>query len=137
MKVWNMMVPDELIMPMDRAVFIQLDWDKIDAHMHIPEVALLARYNEQISMDTVNMLERNAMLAGRKFNMPKNPGRKYDPFICLPEHYKTLPSWVSCIVNTEEVADKLLSPFKQILGLFDVYLAQTKGGMVSSRMLMI
>jgi hypothetical protein len=37
----------------------------------------------------------------------------------------------------EVLVDKLLSPFKQILGLFDVTMADTRGGFLASRMLYI
>ena len=34
----------------------------------------------------------------------------------------------------ETLVDKLLSPFKQMLGLFNIHMVDTKGGMIPSRM---
>jgi hypothetical protein len=60
---------------------------------------------------------------------------KDTPFICLPEHYHEIPDWVSLIIDKEGMVDKLLTPFKQLLSLFDIMVAETKAGCMSSRMI--
>ena len=57
--------------------------------------------------------------------------------ISLPESYKETPEWLQPYVDMEVLVDKLLGPFKQILGLFDVTMADTRGGFLASRMLFI
>ena len=66
-----------------------------------------------------------------------NENMKNDPVICLPEHYKTIPDWIQPVIDIEYAIDKLLMPFKQLLGLFDVNLVDTRGGMIASRMVCI
>jgi len=136
-KVWNSIMVDEQINPMDRAIFIPLSWEKIDANMHISQVVDVCKLTEQLGIDTVRAAELRAKRNDKKLTVVKNPERSLDPYICLPEHYKVFPDWISCIINTEENVDKLLTPFKQLLGLFDVFMAPTKGGMQASRMISI
>jgi hypothetical protein len=62
---------------------------------------------------------------------------RYDPVICLPQNYKTVPTWIRDCIDKEGTIDKLLTPFKQMLGLFDVYMADTRSGMIASRMICI
>ena len=40
-------------------------------------------------------------------------------------------------IDVEYAIDKLLMPFKQLLEAFDVYVADTKAGMIPSRMIFI
>ena len=61
--------------------------------------------------------------------------KKSEPVICLPEHYHDVPEWLAPCIDVDTLIDKLLSPFKQILGLFDVVMPETKGGMTASRMI--
>jgi hypothetical protein len=48
-----------------------------------------------------------------------------------------IPTWVKPVIDKEGSIDKLLTPFKQLLSLFDVVVADTKAGAVSSRMIML
>lgn len=111
--VWNNLFPDEEILPMDRVIVIPLSFQLLREHAsenwNIGEVLRLSLIN--------------------------NENMKYDPVICLPEHYHEVPEWLQSSIDVEYAIDKLLSPFKQILGLFDVNMADTKGGMIASRMI--
>ena len=110
--VWNNMFPDEEILPMDRVFVIPLSFALLDANQHIPQLQQVLRFN------TVD-----------------NPKRKHDPVISLPESYKQIPEWLQPAIDEDYCIDKLLSPFKQLLGLFDVVIADTRGGMRASRMI--
>lgn len=112
--LWNNLMPDEEILPMDRVVVIPLSYDKIAQNKHIP---------------FVNEMERILLI--------NNENKKIDPYICLPEHYHTIPDWIKCCIDVEYTIDNLLKPFKQILGLFDTNMADTRGGMIPSRMIYI
>jgi len=114
MLVWNSMFSDEEILPMDRVTVIPLSFDLMEQHRDIPQLA--------------KVLELN--LAG-------NPKKKIEAVISLPETYKTIPEWLRPGIDEDYCIDKLLSPFKQLLGLFDVYIADTKGGMIPSRMIFL
>lgn len=111
--VWNEIMPDEQLLPMDRVIVVRLSFEKMQQH---------APNNQRIA--TVLRLSLN-----------NNEKMKDTPFICLPEHYHEIPDWVSLIIDEEGMVDKLLTPFKQLLSLFDIMVAETKAGAVSSRMI--
>ena len=111
--VWNELFPDEQMMPLDRVIVIRLSFDKMREHSSDdPKIA------EVLRMSLVN-----------------NENMKDVPFICLPEHYKEIPEWIRVIIDKDGMVDKLLTPFKQLLSLFDVMVAETKAGTVASRMM--
>lgn len=112
--VWNNLMPDEEILPMDRVIVIPLSFKLMQQNTNIGMV------NEVLRLSLID-----------------NADMKTDPVICLPEHYKTIPEWIQPIIDTEYAIDKLLMPFKQLLGLFDVYTADTRAGMIPSRMIFI
>lgn len=112
--VWNNIMPDEEILPMDRVIVIPLSFKLMQEHADIGKVSDVLRLS---LIDNENM--------------------KRDPYICLPEYYKTIPEWIQPIIDIDYAIDKLLAPFKQILGMFDVYLPETRGGMTASRMIFI
>lgn len=112
--VWNNMVPDEEILPMDRVIVIPLSFKLLQENTNDPHIAEILR---------LSLIDNNNM--------------KTDPVICLPEYYKTIPTWIQPVIDKEYAIDKLLMPFKQLLGLFDVYIAETRGGIISSRMVFI
>ena len=70
-----------------------------------------------------------------KMSLTNNENEKNTPFICLPEHYHAIPDWMKPIIDVDGMVDKLLTPFKQLLSLFDIMVAETKAGSVSSRMI--
>ena len=110
--LWSALFPDEEILPMDRVIVCPLSWENIEANKSNSTVSRL--YN---------------------FALVDDPNKKWDPVICLPEHYHEIPEWLSPCIDESTLIDKLLSPFKQILGLFDVVMPETKGGMTASRMI--
>ena len=111
--LWNDLMPDEQLLPLDRVVVIRLSFELMQQHASDdPKIA------EALRLSLVN----NA-----KMDKP--------PYICLPEHYKEIPEWIRPIIDKEASIDKLLTPFKQLLSLFDVMVAETKGGALSSRMI--
>ena len=110
--LWSALFPDEEILPMDRVIVCPLSWEKIEAHMDNHTISKLHEYACIIEKD-----------------------KKSEPVICLPEHYHDVPEWLAPCIDVDTLIDKLLSPFKQILGLFDVVMPETKGGMTASRMI--
>lgn len=111
--VWNELMPDEQLMPMDRVIVVRLSFEKMQQYAsRDPKIA------EVLRMSLVN-----------------NEKMKDTPFICLPEHYHEIPDWISLIIDKEGMVDKLLTPFKQLLSLFDVMVADTRAGSMSSRMI--
>ena len=112
--VWNNIMPDEEILPMDRVIVIPLSFKLMQEHTDIGKVSEV-----------------------RRLSLIDNENMKRDPYICLPEYYKTIPEWIQPIIDIDYAIDKLLAPFKQILGMFDVYLPETRGGMTASRMIFI
>ena len=112
--IWNNMFPDEKILPMDRVIVIPLSFDLMERNQHIPQ---LRQIYELASID--------------------NPKRKNDPYISLPENYSEIPEWLAPAIDANYCVDKLLSPFKQLLGLFDVFISDTRGGIRPSRMIFI
>jgi hypothetical protein len=112
--IWNNMFPDEKILPMDRVIVIPLSFDLMKKNQQIPQ---LRQIYELASID--------------------NPNLKNDPYISLPENYSEIPEWLSPAIDADYCVDKLLSPFKQLLGLFDVFIPDTRGGIRPSRMIFI
>ena len=111
--VWNCIMPDEEILPPDRIKVIQLSFDLLEKHAG-----------------------ENAKIAEiLRLSLIDNEKKKYNPVICLPEHYKKVPDWISCVIDVEFTADQLLSPFKQVLSIFGFYIADTHGGIMPSRMM--
>ena len=110
MIIWNNMFPDQQILPMDRVSVIPLSFELMEQHQDIP---LLRRCME--------------------LNLVDNP-KKRDPVISLPESYHEIPEWLQPGIDKDYCVDKLLSPFKQLLGLFDIVINDTRGGMIPSRM---
>lgn len=111
--VWNQMMPDEEMLPLDRVIVIPLSFELLDQHQ--------------------NDHPRTAQVL--KLNLIDNENRKHDPVICLPESYHEIPDWLRDVVDKNGAIDKLLSPYKQLLGLFDVHMADTRTGMIPSRMI--
>ena len=112
--VWNNLMPDEEIAPMDRAIVIPLSFDLLEKNVNLPYVSEILR------MSLIN-----------------NEKKKNNPVICLPEHYKHIPDWIGACIDKEYAIDKLLSPFKQLFGLFDLVTPDTRAGMIPSRMMYI
>ena len=111
--IWNEIMPEEQLLPMDRVIVIRLSFELLEKHSSDdPKIAQI------LHLASVN-----------------NAKRETTPYICLPESYKEIPDWIRPIIDKEGCIDKLLTPFKQLLSLFDVMVAETKGGAVSSRMI--
>ena len=111
--VWNQMMPDEELLPMDRVIVIRLSFDLMKEHLN--------------DHPRIRQLYELSLKGNEKMDVV--------PFICLPEHYKTIPEWIQPVIDKEGCIDKLLTPFKQLLSLFDVMVAETKAGAISSRMI--
>ena len=111
--VWNNIMPDEEILPLDRVIVVPLSFKLLQEHEH----------------DDYRIAEI------LRLSLIDNEKMKNDPVICLPEHYKKMPSWIQPAVDSEYAVDKLLMPCKQLLGLFDVCMYDTRGGMIPSRMM--
>ena len=113
--VWNNIMPDEEMLPMDRVIVIPLSFKLL---------------HEKRSLDPkINEILRLSLI--------DNANEKIDPYICLPEHYHTIPEWIQPVIDIEYAADKLLMPFKQLFEAFDVYVSDTRAGMLPSRMVFI
>lgn len=133
--IWNMIVPDEEMQPMDRVIVIRLSPEKLEQHQHDDKrIEQMLQYNKLLYVD------HGALAAGyqdRNGPVIDNEKLSKTPVICIPESYKTIPTWIRDCIDKEGTIDKLLTPFKQMLGLFDVYMAETKSGMIASRMVCI
>ena len=114
MVIWNNMFPEEEILPMDRITMIPLSWKLLYENRHIPQLAKIIQLAEK-----------------------DNPKHKTEPVISLPESYHEIPEWLQPAIDADYCVDKLLSPFKQALGLFDVVINDTHGGMIPSRMVFL
>lgn len=113
--VWNNIMHDEEMLPMDRVIVIPLSFKLLHEHAgDDPKIAEILR-----------------------LSLIDNQNEKNDPYICLPEHYHMIPDWIQPVIDVEYAIDKLLMPFKQLLEAFDVYVADTKAGMIPSRMIFI
>ena len=111
--IWNNLFPEEEILPMDRVLMVPL--------------------NTELMLQSDNLRIQTILEMSRKFD----PKLKNSIHLALPESYKVTPEWLQPYVDMEVLVDKLLGPFKQILGLFDVTMADTRGGFLASRMLYI
>jgi hypothetical protein len=111
--IWNELFSEEEILPMDRVLMVPLNKEAMlnSDNLRIQKILEVARRYDEKLKNTIH--------------------------ICLPESYKVIPEWLQPYVDMEVLVDKLLSPFKQILGLFDVTMADTRGGFLASRMLYI
>lgn len=129
--IWNIMNPEEEMQPMDRVTVIKLSWKKMLDNQQDPRVGQLIKYNKILYADQ-GALSKGA--SERNGPTIDNEDMSKDPVICIPESYKEIPGYIRICIDKEGMIDKLLSPFKQMLGLFDVYMADTKSGMIASRM---
>ena len=109
--VWNNLYPDDQIIPQDRVIIVPLSMDKLEEHS---------------SDSRINDIIRITM------NDEKN--KKHDAVICLPEHFKKIPEFLQDCVDIDKLVDRLLSPFKQLLGTFDIVMPDTAGGCIASRL---
>lgn len=133
--IWNMMFEDEEMHPMDRVIVIKLDWNKLESLANTD-----ARINQLFNFNKILYIDHGALAQGwqdRNGPVIDNENMKHSPVICLPEGTIDVPEWMRECIDEEGTIDKLLSPFKQLLGLFDVYMAETKSGMIASRMVCI
>lgn len=110
--IWNAMFADQEMLPMDRVKVIPLSWELMKEHEN----------------------DDSRIAECLKFCLAEDPTMKNDPYICLPNHFTDVPEWIAPIIDVDTLVDKLLSPFKQMLGLFNIHMADTKGGMIPSRM---
>lgn len=113
--VWNNIMADEQMLPMDRVRVIPLSFKLLKEHAND-----FSQTSEILRLCHID-----------------NQDEKVDPVICIPEHYHSIPDWIKCVIDIEYAADKLLMPTKQLLDAFDVYVADTKAGMFPSRMVFI
>ena len=110
--VWNNLMPDEEIIESDRVKVIPLSFDLLEQNSNVEHASEILR-----------------------LSLIENENKKHNPVICIPDHYKEMPNWLSPLIDVEFTTDKLLSPFKQLFGLFDFYLADTRGGTITSNMI--
>lgn len=111
--IWNTLYPDEKMQTLDRVYVVPLSWDLMDEH-------------SQSDSKVAALLQ--LCLKG-------NEKRKSDPYISIPESYKTLPPFIAKCVNKQFAIDKILSPYKQIAGLFDFVMPETYGAQTMSRLI--
>lgn len=104
--VWNAIMPDEEILPLDRVIVIPLSFDLLKQHKDED-----GKINEILRISLID-----------------NEKEKNDPYICIPEHYHTIPDWISKVIDVDYAADKLLMPFRQLLDAFGVYVVDVPGG---------
>lgn len=110
--VWNNIMADEEMLPMDRVKVIPLSFKLLREHANEDP-----RTSEILRLCLID-----------------NEKEKDDPYICIPEHYHDIPLWISKVIDTDYAADKLLMPFRQLLDAFNVYVADVPGGFRPSRM---
>lgn len=110
--VWNNIMSDEEMLPMDRVKVIPLSFKLLREHANEDP-----RTSEILRLCLID-----------------NEKEKDDPYICIPEHYHDIPLWISKVIDTDYAADKLLMPFRQLLDAFNVYVADVPGGFRPSRM---
>ena len=110
--IWNAMFPDQEMLPMDRVKLIPISWDLMQEH-----------HNEDPRIEECMRL-----------CLADDPTMKKDQYICIPNHFTETPDWIAKIMDLDTLVDKLLSPFKQMFGLFGIHMSTTKGGMIPSRM---
>ena len=112
MIVWNNIMPDEEMLPMDRVRVIPLSFDLLKQHA--------GDFHQTAEILRLCLID--------------NENEKNDPYICIPEHYHEIPEWIRVVIDVEYATDKLLMPFKQLLEAFDVYIADVPGGFRPARM---
>lgn len=120
--IWNNIMPDEEMLPMDRVIVIPLSFDLLNQYQHIGNIGEILR----LSSIESTKYDKNGKLVKNK--LP-------NPVICLPEYYKSIPDWIQPVIDVEFAVDKLLTPFKQLFALFDVNMPKTRGGVIPSRMI--
>ena len=111
--IWNTLYPDEKMQTLDRVYVVPLSWDLMDEH---------SKNDSKVA----------ALL---QLCLKGNKKRKSDPYISIPESYKTLPPFIAKCVNKQFAIDKILSPYKQIAGLFDFVMPETYGAQTMSRLI--
>lgn len=111
--IWNQMFSEEQMQPLDRVIVIRLSFQQMNEHTN-DNSRIAQLYNLCVKAD---------------------PEMKHTPVICLPQSYKNVPEWLRPCIDKNAVIDKLTSSFRQMLELFDVYMADTKNGMIASRMI--
>ena len=111
--IWNTLYPDEKMQTLDRVYVVPLSWDLMDEH---------SKNDSKVA----------ALL---QLCLKGNEKRKSDPYISIPESYKTLPPFIAKCVNKQFAIDKILSPYKQIAGLFDFVMPETYGAQTMSRLI--
>lgn len=113
--VWNNIMTDEILMPMDRVTVIPLSFPLLQENA----------YKDPKTRQILDLC------------LIDNADMKTDPYICLPENYHTIPDWIKGSIAVDYTIDKLLGPFKQLLEAFDVCVADTQGGFKPARMVYI
>ena len=113
--IWNNIMPDETLLPGDRVRTIPLSFDLLKQH------------------------QNDFVQTGKILNLSliDNQDEKTSPYICIPEHYHSIPDWIKPVIDIEYATDKLLMPFRQIFEGFDVYVADVPGGFRPSNMAFI
>ena len=123
--IWNTMFPDEKMQTMDRVYIVPLSWELMEHFApEDPQVATLLKLCQKIDDDK----NKGSESRGSK------PKRR-DPYISLPETYKTIPEFIGKCVNKQFAIDKILSPYKQIAGLFDFVMPETYGAQTMTRLI--
>lgn len=113
--VWNNIMPEEEILPMDRVIVIPLSFKLLHEKAYTDQ-----RIEKMLSILRID-----------------NENEKLDPYISIPEFYKTIPEWIQPVIDIDYAVDKTLSPLKQMLSAFRVNQPETRGGSMPSRMIMI
>lgn len=110
--IWNAMHPDDLIKDLDRVKTVPLSWKKMHENENDPMVRKL--------LDTLHV---------------PDPNEKKTPYCSLPEQYKVMPDYLAKSLDLDFTIDKILSPYKQIGGLFDFVFPETQGAETMSRLI--
>ena len=113
--IWNNIMPDEALLPGDRVRVIPLSFKLLHEH-------------QNDFVQTARIL---------KYALIDNANEKTAPYICIPEHYHSIPDWIKPVIDVEYATDKLLMPFRQVFEGFDVYVADVPGGFRPSNMAFI
>ena len=113
--VWNNVMPDEEMLPMDRVTVIPLSFELL--HQYAMQDDKIAEILRLTRID--------------------NEDEKTNPYICIPEHYHEIPDWISKVIDASYATDKILMPYGQVFAGFDVCTAETPGGIRPARMVFI
>lgn len=113
--VWNNIMPDEEMLPMDRVTVIPLSFE------------LLKKYKDE-DFKIAEIL---------KLSLRDNENEKNNPYICIPEHYHSIPEWIAKVIDVSYAVDKILMPYGQVFAGFDVCTAETPGGIRPARMVFL